>query len=414
MSDASNVIDLDPRRPDCETKARRLCLDVGLPSAVGGQAHSTSGETIPVCRPLLPTRKSLLGYLDFIDGTRHYSNHGPLVLLLQGRLRARTAGTAHVALASSGTAALAGAILATAGRADPLRPLCLLPAYTFIGTVSAVEQAGFVPYFVDVDPETWMLDPQACRDHPALDRVGLVVPVAPYGRPVPQADWEVFRSATGVPVAIDGAAAIEGLFSKPDITLGSVPVATSFHATKVFCTGEGGGVFCSDLPTWRAAIECLNFGYNLGRLSGRPSINGKMSEYHAAVGLAEAEDWSEKLRLYAVVANFYREHGAGLICPMHFSPSVASSYALVETAGAEQAHALMLALTGAGIGCRKWYGGGAHRQPYCQRFDRDRLPHSESLADRLVGLPMAVDLQSDAVRDVVSVLRYHEKSITRQ
>lgn len=380
----------------------------------GARAQPAASESIPVCRPLLPARRSLLAYLDFIDGTRHYSNHGGLVLALQERLRAKTGGAAHVGLASSGTAALAGAILAIAGRADPARPLCLLPAYTFIGTVSAVEQCGFVPYFVDVDLQTWMLDPQTCQDHPALERVGLVVPVAPYGRAVPQARWAAFRAATGIPVAIDGAAAIEGLIAQPALALGPVPVAASFHATKVFCTGEGGAVFCSDLPTWRAAMECLNFGYNCDRVSGRPSINGKMSEYHAAIGLAEAEEWSDKLRRYAGVAACYRENAVGLVSPLHLAPDIASSYALVEMASAAQAHRLMLALTRAGIGCRKWYGAGVHRQPYCQRFGRDRLVHAESLADRLVGLPMAVDLTPAEVRQVLTVVRREERSTWRQ
>ena len=57
----------------------------------------------------------------------------------------------HVALASSGTAAIVGAALAAAGPATPERPICLMPAYTFIGTVSAIEQCGYEPHFVDVD-----------------------------------------------------------------------------------------------------------------------------------------------------------------------------------------------------------------------------------------------------------------------
>ncbi len=377
----------------------------GLPPGRGAQAQPVAAESIPVCRPLLPRRDSLAAYLDLIDATRNYSNHGALVLTLQERLRAKVKGAAHVSLASSGTAALTGAILAAGGRASDDRPLCLMPAYTFIGTVSAVEQAGFVPYFVDVDPGTWMLDPDACRRHRLLHRAGLVVPVAPYGRPVPQAVWETFRAATGVPVAIDGAAAFEGLVRQPDVTLGSVPVATSFHATKAFCTGEGGAVFCGDLATWRAAMECLNFGYNSDRVSGRASINGKMSEYHAAVGLAELETWADKLRCYAAVAARYRQSGAA--APLHLAPDIASNYALLETASKDETDEVMRALTRAGIGNRRWYGTGVHRQPYCERFGRDPLPHSEDLADRLVGLPMAVDMTPGEVRDVVAAARRH-------
>src|SRR5262249_20683819 len=159
----------------------------------GGKGHVPPSEEaekqifVPVLRPGLPSAERLLPYLRRIDLARIYSNHGPLnselELRLAGMLQLPAGG---LVCASSGTTAVTGGILATAGRATPQRPLALLPAFTFVATAAAVEQCGYLAYLADVDAETWMIDPQPLAHHPHLDRIGLVVPVAPFGRPVPQ------------------------------------------------------------------------------------------------------------------------------------------------------------------------------------------------------------------------------------
>ena len=149
---------------------------------------SHGGPAIPVLRPQLPGAERLLPYLRRIDSARIYSNWGPLAGELERRLAERLGVPADgFSSASSGTAALVGAILASAGRATPERPLALIPAFTFIATAAAVELCGYDPYLLDVDANSWMLDPDRVAAHPNLDHVGLVVPVALFGRPVPLA-----------------------------------------------------------------------------------------------------------------------------------------------------------------------------------------------------------------------------------
>src|SRR5262249_41199904 len=160
--------------------------------------------------PRLPATERLLPYLHRIDATRHYSNHGPLVLEFERRL-AEHLQLPHRGLmsASCGTAALIGAIIASAGRATPERPLALIPSFTFGATAAAAEIWGYQPYLADIDANTWMLDASRLAYHPERDRIGLFVPVASFGRAVPQAPWVSLRQETGIPVVIDGAASFE-------------------------------------------------------------------------------------------------------------------------------------------------------------------------------------------------------------
>ena len=371
-----------------------------------------AAERITAFRPLLPDTVQLVPYLKRIDSTRIYSNHGPLAAELEQRLGARLglAGEQFIS-AASGTAALVAGILAAAGRATPERPYALCPAYTFVGTASALQQCGYTPWLVDVQAETWQADAQALLRHPMLARTGVVVPVAAYGRVVPMAAWERFRQACGVPVVIDGAACIEGLLQDPAAHVGAIPVALSFHATKAFATGEGGAILTRDTEMSHAAFRVLNFGFRENRESRCPAINGKMSEYHAAVGLAELSSWEPKRSALLAVAQRYRSGfaAAGLTDRFHAGPDIASNYALFRFEDQAPCAAAQRALEDAAIESRLWYGLGLHRQPALEHAPRDTLAGTEALAPTLLGLPMAPDLHDDDVDRVVSLVSIHAR-----
>jgi dTDP-4-amino-4,6-dideoxygalactose transaminase len=369
------------------------------------KAQDLSPAFIPVYRPLLPPAKSLAPFLALLDQSRRYANYGELTKLLEARLIAlfgdRAAG---VVSASSGTAALIGAILAIAGRATDQKPICLIAGYTFVATALAAEQCGYRVHFVDVEEQTWALDPERLIKHPLLDRAGVVLVTAPYGRPISQASWTRFFKQTGVPVVIDAAAGIECLADHCADVLGSVPVVLSLHATKVFAVGEGGAIVCCDLPLLKAARTALNFGFAGTRETSGPGFNGKMSEYHAAVGLAELDGWSVKRANLRHVAATYRDRAAEYGLCIHAAPNVSSCYVLFDAASEEESGATQSFLERRGIDCRLWYGYGLHRQPYFRAAAHDPLPVTEALAPRLIGIPVAADLSDAAIERIVTAL----------
>ena len=364
----------------------------------------TANPVIPVLRPLLPSADSLLPYLRRIDEMRSYSNHGPLSVELEQRLaRALALPPGGLICASSGTAALIGAILATAGRGTTERPLAIIPAFTFAATASAAEQCGYLPYLADVDRATWMLDADRLIAHPERHRVGLVLPVAPFGRPVRQEPWRRFHETTGIPVVIDGAASFVALAERPEEFLGMIPTAISFHATKAFATGEGGAVATTDVPLAERSAQALNFGISGIRDCRIASTNGKMSEYHAAVGLAELDGWPKKLAGWLDVADGYREQmaRAGLLDRLHVARDIGPNYVLYECRGATEAEQVQNRFEADGVDFRLWYGAGLHRQTYYRDVARDDLTVVDDLSCRLCGLPAAPDLPRFAIERVV-------------
>jgi dTDP-4-amino-4,6-dideoxygalactose transaminase len=378
--------------------------DDGL-GALEPRHATTPKETVPVLRPQLPSADRIFPYLRRIDATRVYSNWGPLSGEFENQI------CNHLCLppgafvsASSGTSALIGAILATAGPATEQRTVAVLPALTFVATAIAAERCGYKPYFKDVDAESWMLDPDRLLLDPLLDKTGVVIPVAPFGRPVRQVPWTTFKTRTGIPVVIDGAASFDRLNSAE--FLDEIPVVLSFHATKSLGIGEGGGIATRDLALALRLAQALNFGFRGNRDSEVASINGKMSEYHAAVGLAGLDDWRPKVACLRNVADRYRCYlsEVGLLDRLVATPSISSSYVLFKSANGCEANSVMEALNKHAVEFRLWYGRGLQYQTHYSSVPHESLPVTDDLLQRLIGIPLAADLTESEIARVVGAL----------
>jgi dTDP-4-amino-4,6-dideoxygalactose transaminase len=370
-------------------------------------SRSVQEAKIPALRPLLPRADRLLPHLRTIDATRHYTNWGPLTCEFEHRLSLHFGLPENgVVTASSGTAALVGAILAIAGHATRERPLAIIPALTFVATAVAAERCGYRPYLVDVDAESWLLDAGRLDHHPFLNQIGVVIPVAAYGRPVPQGAWIAFRDRTRIPVVIDGGASFEAISANPTRFMGEIPTVMSFHATKSFATAEGGCVTTTDSHLSMLVTRALNFGFYESRDSRSASTNGKMSEYHAAIGLAELDVWPAKCRTLARVAARYRQRfeASGLAARFFAAPSVAGCYALFRCSDAVEVASVQESFTDANIEFRFWYGGGLLDQPHFSDLPHDSLKVTEQIALLTIGLPVAVDLADWAIERVVSAI----------
>ena len=357
------------------------------------------GSPIPIARPRLPTRAAITPYLDRIDQAGWYANYGPLVLEFERRIGERLGGRASIVTVANGTVALALALRAAGARPGAL---CLMPAWTFVATPHAALQAGLTPYFVDVDPATWMLDPAAmdAAIGGAPGDVGAIMPVAAFGR-MPDLDaWRAVADATGVPVIVDGAAGFDALDRAP------VPVTVSLHATKTVAAGEGGFV-ASDNPAFLDTFRALTaFGFCGDRIARLPATNAKLSEYGAAVGLASLDAWPAGRTRFALTAQ--RLRAALTLTPqIAFQPGWGARWvSSVCVVGVPQAAAASMARTMAamGVDTRAWWGDGCHRHPAFAACPRAPLPVTDRLAAGTLGLPYFVDLEEDGSARIVEAL----------
>jgi dTDP-4-amino-4,6-dideoxygalactose transaminase len=350
---------------------------------------------IPVARPLLPTAEAVLPYLKRIDAARFYSNFGPLARELEARLSHHFGLPQNcVVSAANGTIALTAALAALSRGAGT----CLIPSWTFCASAHAVLAAGLKPHFLDVDPESWRLAPEAAKQ--ALDEVQdvrAIMPVAPFGAPVDVAPWEKLSRTSGIPVVIDAAAAFAGQ------QIGTVPVIISLHATKILGAGEGAIVLARDPELIAEITRRLNFGFYRERVSRVAGLNGKLSEYSAAVGLAACDVWAENRIRWAQLLSRYEaaldDRGVQRTGPCGGGLSSTVVYSFLA-----DANLLSERLARAGIGTVRWYGSGCHAEPAFQSFTRHQLPVTAALGFSCLGLPFFLDLDEQSLDRVVSAL----------
>jgi dTDP-4-amino-4,6-dideoxygalactose transaminase len=229
---------------------------------------------------------------------------GPKVAELEAEL-ARACGVDHAVAVSSGTAALHLAVLALGLReGDEV----LVPAYTFPATANVVALARVRPVLVDVDPDTFNLDPERVADA-VTSRTRAVLAVHLFGRPA------ALEDLPDVPIVEDAAGALGA--RRRGRPCGGIGLAgcLSFHPRKIVTTGEGGAVTTSDPGVADAIRSLRHHGWEAPGYTDmpRPGLNYRLSDILCAVGTPQVRRLPELLAARARVAAGYEERLAGIV-----------------------------------------------------------------------------------------------------
>lgn len=340
---------------------------------------------IPSMRPLLVSHEKITPYLLQIDTNRYYSNRGPLVQEYESRLSKMF--KANVVSTASCTSALTCALLALN---LPRGSKCLVQSWTFVGTVAAIVAAGLEPVFADVDLSCWNLSADLAFSYAeSYPEIKAVVAVSAFGARIDRNAWEKFQAETDIPVVIDAAGCFDSL---EVVGWGGfkVPVCVSTHATKVFSTGEGGFVVTADNWFAEKFKQITNYGYCPDRTIPFPGINAKMSEYHAAVGLAELDWWPEKRQMWLDAHWRYDKAFGSLLstCVRSLSPIAL---------GRKHAPSVIDKLASNGITARKIWGDGCHAHESYKHYHRFDLTNTKRLANEIITLPFAIDMTGEEI-----------------
>lgn len=376
----------------------------------------SSPAPIPLLIPDLPAPEVLLPYLQRMHAAQLYSNFGPLVREMEGRLLDRFSEQAQTPLAISSVAnATLGLELVLTALDLPPHSRVLLPSLTFVASATAVLRAGHVPVLSDVDPDSWLLTPDIARRALRDVRVDAVMPVAAFGAPHTMADWSAFEQETGIPVVIDAAAA----FGSQWLDAPRGTAVFSMHATKSLPAGEGGFVVSTDAALVARVRQLSNFGINLDPAAGTPvgrlasiGTNAKMSEYHAAVGLASLDVWDERAavrrQLYTQLkAALDQAAGPGQLRWQRTAGTVNGPTLLcVRLPNAARRSQLEQLCDQRHIGMRRWY------QPLLGKMleiHPDSLslptPHAAEIASDMCGLPFFPDMSREQAVTLVDAVR---------
>ena len=215
---------------------------------------------------------------------------------------ARAVGTAHAAAVSSGTAALHLALLALEiGPGDEV----IVPAYTFPATANVVELCGARAVLVDVDPDTFVVDPAAVAAAVG-PRTRAVVAAHLFGRPV---GWEALQTAVPQEVVLveDAAGALGARYRGTRCGALGVVGCLSFHPRKIVTTGEGGAVTTDEAGLDAAVRRLRHHGWAAPGDMPAPGFNYRLPDLLCAIGIPQIARLEELLAARERVAGWYSE-----------------------------------------------------------------------------------------------------------
>lgn len=362
---------------------------------------------IYVTQPDLPPLDELIPYLQKIWDSKVLTNGGPFHKRLEAEL-AEYLGVKHISLFTNATIALV-----TALQSLRISGEVITTPYSFVATAHSLLWNGIKPVFVDIEPDTFNID-TAKIEAAITPQTTAIMPLHCYGRPC---DVEAIRRIAdnyNLKVIYDAAHAFGVRRQGQSIlTHGDLSVL-SFHATKVFTTFEGGAIISPDVRTKQHIDHLKNFGFVNEETVVATGINGKMSEFNAALGLLQLKHVDKAIARRRAIDALYRTQLAGVTGITVPAPAVDlaanQSYfpILVESDYPISRDELYQQMKVAGIHGRRYF------YPLISDFPMYRglpsameglLPVARAVSSRVICLPIYPALSDDDVCRVAALIR---------
>ena len=364
---------------------------------------------IPFMRPNVVQRDKYMHYFDQIDESKIYSNYGPLNSRFENRVMADFFNNnGDVTTVNNATTGLILAINHMKRRGK----YALMPSFTFSATPLAALWAGLTPYFIDIDEKKWCMDEEILKKAIAElgEEVAVVVPYATFGTCLDLTFYDDLHKS-GVPVVIDAAASFGAKQGTTFFGTGfSGAIVYSFHATKSFGVGEGGMVYSEDKTLIQELKKAGNFGYYGSRESTLMGLNGKMSEYTAAIALATLDIMGEKLanrlKIYQLYMDYIKharlqERGWGL---QEISGEVPHQFFSILCPEDRERDYFIDLYKSKGIQVNCYFSPPCHLQELFRNCNHTPLENTQKLSKRIICLPAWEGMESNHIKEVVRVI----------
>jgi len=233
---------------------------------------------IPVTKPFLPPKGEYDKYLEGIWQRNWLTNNGPLVNELELKLKEYLQ-INHLLYVTNGTVALQIAI-----KALDLKGEIITTPFSYVATTSSIVWEGCKPVFVDIDSQTLNIDPSKIEAK-ITSNTSAILATHVYGNPCEIDAIEAIAIRHNLKVIYDAAHGFGTLYKGRSIFEFGDISTTSFHATKLFHSVEGGAVITGSPELLKRMAYMRNFGHDGPERFSDLGINGKNSEFHAAMGL---------------------------------------------------------------------------------------------------------------------------------
>ena len=334
------------------------------------------------------------------------SGSGPNVMRFEAAF-SKYVGTKYAVAVNSGTAALHAALLAVGvGRGDEV----IVPSFTFVATAEVVALAGAKPVFIDIDPETYCMNPDEI-EVAITSRTKAIIPVHLYGLAADMVRIKKVAEDHNL-VVIEDAAQAHGAMCGGKLTgnLGDMG-CFSFYGGKNMTTGEGGMVTTNSREFYDALRTIRNHGESEEYQSTMIGHNYRMPEIEAAIGLVQLSKLPRFLELRRKNARALLEMLGGVkglqlpVTPSGHEPSwYVFTLRLLRT-NASKRNMVLRKIQRKHVDARVYYPKPIHQFTYYQKqFGSFKLPKTETAARQVLSLPVHPGLTESNLEQIVSAV----------
>ena len=328
------------------------------------------------------------------------THNGPILRRLERELEAYW-NTQNLVVMTNGTVAIQLAI-----KALGLTGEVITTPFTWVATASSIIWERCTPVFVDVDPDTFNIDPAKIEDA-ISHKTSAILPVHVFSNPCDVEAIDVIAKNYNLKVIYDAAHATSvNYMGKSVMEYGDIS-AMSFHATKLFNSGEGGACIATDEALFKRLRRLRFFGYDTDKSIVDEGCNGKMTELHAALGVANLKYMpAVELKRKQIYETYYGMlKSLGWITFQQFDPkSYNYSYMPIIFDTEIRLLSIMEKLNAANIYPRRYFYPSLNKVSRLAPYSD--MPISESLASRIICLPSYTTLTMNQISRICNIISH--------
>lgn len=325
------------------------------------------------------------------------TNRGELVLELEEKLKEYLE-IATIIVTNNGTVPLQIA-LKLLGNCGEI----ITTPFSYVATTAAIVWENCTPVFVDIHPEYLTIDENKI-EAAITSKTTAILATHVFGNPCNVEAIEAIAEKYNLKVIYDAAHCF-GVSYKGRSIFNYGDVSTcSFHATKLFHTGEGGAIFCQDEELKKQFYYSHNFGHKTSLDFHGLGINGKISELQAAMGLAVLPHMEEILKGRKAVVDFYDTNLDFLnLSKIKIREHTDWNYSYYPVLFKDEETLLKIEenLQRENIVARRYFYPSLNTLPYCEY---EQMPVSENIATRVLCLPLYYGLKMQDVRRICAII----------
>ncbi|WP_395051103.1 DegT/DnrJ/EryC1/StrS family aminotransferase [Flavobacterium sp.] len=325
------------------------------------------------------------------------TNRGELVLELEEKLKIFLQ-TSSILITNNGTVPLQIALKLLGNGGE-----IITTPFSYVATTASIVWENCTPVFVDIHPEYLTID-ETKIEAAITDKTTAILATHVFGNPCNVGVIEAIVKKYDLKVIYDAAHCFgvnyngQSIFEYGDVS------TCSFHATKLFHTGEGGALFCNDNALMDQLFYSHNFGHNGPLAFHGLGINGKISELQAAMGLAVLPYMPQIVKERVKVVNYYNTHlNFTHLKNMKLREGTEWNYSYYPLIFENERQLLKIqkALNEASIFPRRYFYPSLNTIDYVKG---QSMPVSESIAERILCLPLYLGLEKEDLSTICKII----------